>query len=271
VIGVSGALHTDDVAPALQDLLRRAAFVSTRDLKSRAALEQLLGRAVEVQPDIAFSLLDWFPSLGQIRRRHGPFTVGFSVSAVLASRSALSYAPNARPSNWFAARIPDVAAVYSEVAPAYVRLIRTCVRRCLDLGFRVVVIPFAAEDATFARTVLAGSGAVLEAFDWNPLRVFERVASCDQFVATRFHAHVFALLARVPLFSLAYSEKCSLLLSELLGSDPSVGPLTWVKDPERCQRYLGDSGATVTLDDSQWANARLLATRATVRGLSAIV
>ena len=80
-----------------------------------------------------------------------------------------------------------------------------------------------------------------------------------------------ALLARVPLVSLAYSEKCSLLLSELLGLDPSVGPLKWVTDPEHCQSYLEDSGSAVTLDDAQWQNARSLATQATVRGLSAII
>jgi hypothetical protein len=271
VVGVAGGLHPDDVAPVVRELLRRAAFVSVRDHRSGAALEQLLGRSVEVQPDIAFSLLDWFPSLGRVRARTGPLTVGLSVSPVLASRSGLDYAPNARPSNWFAARIPDVAAVYTQVAPAYVRLIRACVRRYLDRGFRVVVIPFAAEDATFAHTVLASSGAVLEAFDPSPLRVFERVASCNHFVATRFHAHVFALLARVPLLSLAYSEKCSLLLNELLGWDPSIDRIAWVTDAERCLSYLDDLGAAVTLTDSQWANARSLATQATVRGLSAII
>jgi polysaccharide pyruvyl transferase WcaK-like protein len=252
VVGVSGALAPDDVTPALKRLLRQARFVSARDQKTRNNLEQILERSVVLQPDIAFALLRRFPELAQLERSAARETVGLNVTPVLARKAGHRYVPNPAPSPWFAARIPDVAAVYPQVAPAYVALVRDSVRRHLAAGRRVVAVPFAAEDATFARAILGDTGAELAAFNPDPLVALARVASCSAFIATRFHAHIFALLARVPLLPLAYSEKCSLLVSELFPGHQSPGPIDWVRDPEKCVRSLDNGAAGLRLDDEAW-------------------
>jgi hypothetical protein len=270
VVGVSGAMTAEDVSEPARALLRGARFISVRDRKTQNLFQEFLGRPVELQPDIAFSLLDWYPSLTPNAADIDSNTVGLSITPVLAHKDGRDYVPNLAPSPWFAQRLPEVSAVYSQVAPAYVRLIRSCVERLLRAGRRVVVVPFAAEDDTFARAVLAGTGARFQRFDPDPLSVFSSVARCGRFVATRFHAHVFALLARVPLLPVAYSEKCSLLVSDLTARNLEMGPTHWVHEPERCVRDLSSDESPFVLDDATWRRVRAQATEATLQGVRAI-
>lgn len=77
------------------------------------------------------------------------------------------------------------------------------------------LFPLATPDEIFARSILSDLPVEFEPFANNPLRLMRSVSACTRIIATRYHAHVFALTLGVPLTSISYYPKCSDLWADL--------------------------------------------------------
>lgn len=58
------------------------------------------------------------------------------------------------------------------------------------------------------------SAEILPAYQ-SPIEIINQIKECSEFIATRFHAHIFAMIARVPIRSICYSGKVTNLVKDL--------------------------------------------------------
>ena len=87
----------------------------------------------------------------------------------------------------------------------------------------------------------------------NPYKVLESINACDLFIATRFHAHVFGILSRIPLFSIAYSGKCQRLWQDLgLDMDLQVDRTAFSLNPSKVIEKL-TCAQPIVLSEAQLA------------------
>jgi hypothetical protein len=84
---------------------------------------------------------------------------------------------------------------------------RTAVKQAIKRGWRVEHVPFAISDDLCGRTLLDGLPVHFLSYDPDPARVYARVARMAGFVATRYHALIFALRAGVPVIPFHYASK----------------------------------------------------------------
>jgi polysaccharide pyruvyl transferase WcaK-like protein len=255
------------VAPLRDELkaaLSSARLLAVRDSVTANWLQaELPGAAVVQHPDIAFLL----PELAGWRapaRQAG--TIGINIMPVLMERTGGAWRPKKSLSAAFHRASPRVAAQGTATAEAYLSIVRQTVIALVQRGHRVVHVPFAMEDDGLARALLQGTGIAFNPFSEEPHRVLTAVASCEGFIATRFHGHVFALATGTPLHSLPYSDKCSLLLSDL-GLPPAPDePADWAQRTGDAISRLQQADAALSLPQSRRtalaAAARGAATRA---------
>ncbi|PEN06505.1 hypothetical protein CRI93_09490 [Longimonas halophila] len=99
--------------------------------------------------------------------------------------------------------------------PAYTRSLQNIASTHLERGWDVVHIPFTNEDERFASWVFKDIPVELHTYDPRVEPTYRAVAKCSRFIGTRYHAHIFALKAQVPLLSFSYASKCTLLKQNL--------------------------------------------------------
>lgn len=99
--------------------------------------------------------------------------------------------------------------------PSYSNLVRAIASRYLDNGWTLVHIPFTPHDARYAKQVFAGLDVTHRGYTPGVRRTYQATAACSRVVATRYHAHIFALKSRTPVYSLSYAPKCRLLWQDL--------------------------------------------------------
>jgi len=97
----------------------------------------------------------------------------------------------------------------------YVELIRELLRLVRAQGYKVVHLPFSAADAAFAAVVdpllRPGTCRVPRQFS----SMVRQISRCDVMLATRFHGHIAAMIARTPLICLGAAGKTIQLLQDL--------------------------------------------------------
>jgi polysaccharide pyruvyl transferase WcaK-like protein len=101
------------------------------------------------------------------------------------------------------------------IAQNYIQIFRDLVGQRVDQGKTVVHVPFCAEDDLFARVALRGLDVQFQKFVPDVNCVIQQVARCEAFVATRYHALVFALGCGRPVFTVAYASKSQNLLDDI--------------------------------------------------------
>jgi polysaccharide pyruvyl transferase WcaK-like protein len=249
-VGVSATVRESELPEQSLRVLRGAAWLSTRSRRSATQLGQLLGRSdVIVQPDIAFALRLSMPHVVLPPRREKRLII--NVSPFLHSRKGKEFVAHATPSPWFSLHLPDQAAWYERIGPSYARMVEKLVERFIATGWEVVSIPLAPEDDLFARSLLRNQRVRHLSYDSSPAAAVQHFASAERALVTRFHAHVFAILASTPLASFAYSPKCSDLVEDLgMHSQAQAQPRDWVHDFDTTLERLASPDATARLSDS---------------------
>ena len=255
------------VAPLRDELkaaLSSAGLLAVRDSVTADWLRsELPDREILQHPDIAFLL----PELGgwQAPARQ-PGSIGINIMPVLLERTRGAWRPKAKLSEAFHRASPAVAAQGTATAEAYLTIVRQTVIALIQQGHRLVHIPFALEDDGLARALLQDTGVTFKPFNADPHVVLTEVASCETFIATRFHGHVFALATGTPLHSLPYSDKCWLLLRDLGLPGAPEEPADWARLTEQTISRLQRRADALALPDERRlalaAEARTAATRA---------
>ena len=255
------------VAPLRDELkaaLSSAGLLAVRDSVTADWLRsELPDREILQHPDIAFLL----PELGgwQAPERQ-PGSIGINIMPVLLERTRGAWRPKAKLSEAFHRAYPTVAAQGTATAEAYLTIVRQTVIALIQQGHRLVHIPFALEDDGLARALLQDTGVTFKPFNADPHVVLTEVASCETFIATRFHGHVFALATGTPLHSLPHSDKCWLLLRDLGLPGAPEEPADWARLTEQTISRLQRRADALALPDERRlalaAEARTAATRA---------
>lgn len=246
LLGLSGSIREEDLDAELLDLLQTVPFISLRSRNDVAALRPILSRPdILYYPDLAFAL--GAPDEADSSSRSEQRVLGINVCPQLMSWNGRRFQPERAPTSWFCTHCADEVPFYSEIGPAYVSVMRTVVRTYIDEGWNVVAIPFACEDDLFARAVFRDMPIRFQSYRPSPDAVLASVQRCDALIATRFHAHVFGILARTPLLSVAYSRKVEDLWIDLgLPRSSVIRRREMATDPDQAIATLG-SGQFVIL------------------------
>jgi len=223
IVGVSGELSQDELRHQELDFLKNVAHISTRSKRSQENMSSLTNRDdIKYFPDLAFAL----PKLNQktvsmVRKTNAKFIVGISVLPHLISLKNHRFVANTQPSEWFVRYLPDLAKIYSNIGPSYINFIQKLVQTYIDQDYEVRILHFTIEDYIFACVIFNDFPIKIKKYDPSPLHLMDTIATCDKIIATRYHAHIFALSLGIPVTSIAYAHKCSDLWNDLNLSNQS--------------------------------------------------
>ena len=241
LMGLSGEFGPDDLGDTVVSMLQGSSFVGVRDSSSAVSLAKIGRTDAVVHPDLAFSLRSKLKAtLVEARQQR---TVGFNVLPVMMAREGGKWSPVAKASPWFKRNFPVQANNLPLVGPGAIAVIESLIGFWLSDGYRVRHVPFAEEDAQFAREVFSSLPIEFMEPTMSVAKTFQRVAECNEFIAMRFHSAVFSLMAGVPTKFLSYAPKGHLLWEDLkLSRDLIVRPEDWVLDPSGSIEKLASSG-----------------------------
>jgi len=244
--GMDFQADVDRFPPRVLQFLSFAGAISVRSRRQRERLRRQLNREdVAFQWDLAFAsgLLEAAPRLRE--RNHLVF--GVNVLPFFMQWGGGRFRPGHALEQWYRSTGSDIAPHVGALGPAYVDFVRAVVSGYASRGYRVKHIPFALEDDWFARECLAGTAVEFCPFTLRPRTILRQLGSCSLFLATRFHAHVYALMAGVPLLSFQYAEKVRDLWDDLcLPGEASVQRMELVRSPESpLDKGLGGSPAAI--------------------------
>lgn len=271
-VGVDGRIEPNECSEQVRSMLQRVAWIGVRNDVIREEMSAITDRSdIQVAPDVAFALASTLDAKGKPTGRHGDAPIlGINVVPNLISVKGRSVQANSQSSPWFQKHFPEEAVVYGEIGQRYIELFRNVVEVYRSRGWTIRHIPFAVEDDVLARTVLANAGVEFVTYRANPVSVLAEVSTCTCMIASRFHAHVFALLSRTPVLSVAYAPKCGSLWSELaLNREAQIRNLDLVRDPARALATLSEMEPAV-LDEAVHQEVQRSARTAVDQALSAL-
>lgn len=187
-------------------LLRRASQVYARDRESAEAVQELVGRAVAVCPDVAFALESSLPNDPKIdpplARGEGECVVGLNVNGLM-------YNGGYSRANMFGLKL--------DYAHFLMVLIRTLLQ---EPNCRILMVPHTyggeenvnSDPAAIRKVIAAFKGAdrsrihvVTGEHDQHEIKGV--VGMCDFFIGSRMHACIAALSQGIPTVGIAYSRK----------------------------------------------------------------
>ena len=241
-------VHDFDRLPAtLLERISRFVYLSARSLAGAEAMREVLARQdIEYRPDLAFGLWDFIQNREAARPvRSRPVLAVNAMTFYLSVQEQKYFAPDRTLISIVAD--PRFSALVETAGQQYATCMRQLVHAACAQGWEVVNIPFSQVDAMFAEVLWAGLPVRRPAYSRDPHRILGLLQTCDKFVATRFHAHVFGFLAQVPTVSIAYSGKCQYLWKEL-GLNPAqqISRLDLCADPYGCaERIQADFGVVL--------------------------
>lgn len=231
--GINPVFNFSGLPPALLESIARFAYVSVRSKAGADCMRAVLNRGdIQYHPDIAFGFFEE----GKSREFSRPAKPTLAINLMtfyLSVQGRRVFAPDR-------SLIPVVAdarfaAMLETAGPQYVVLMRKLIRDALSKGWEVVNIPFSPVDAMFADAVVGDLAVRRLPFSRNPFQAIDVLRRCEKFVATRFHAHVFGFLARVPTVSIGYAGKCQYLWNDLgLAPDQQISRVEVCVDPGDC-------------------------------------
>lgn len=96
-------------------------------------------------------------------------------------------------------------------------------------------------DEQFAADLFEGLDVTLKPFRNDPAHRIRQIAGMERFIATRLHAHIFAILAQTPFLSISYAGKCKLLQEDLsIPSGSRIRKEELIDQSERCTARILD-------------------------------
>lgn len=243
--GVNPVYTFDRLPSELLGQIARMPYLSVRSETGAEQMRSVLSRPdIEVNPDPAFCFMPPGPPPGEVPRRLAvslmPFYLSVQNRKVFAADQTLKTI----------VADPEFSVQIDQAGEYYIDMMRHLIAQALSDGWEVVNIPFSEVDAMFAQTILRDLPVKRIPYSRNPARVLESLQSCRRIVATRFHAHLFGLMAKVPVVSIAYANKCTQLWKDLgLDADRQITRRDVCRDPRGCaDRLAGDEGARLSAE-----------------------
>lgn len=233
ILGVNASSDIAELDDDLKQFLMGLVFISQRTKSAAQVLGELLQRKVHYQPDITFAMplvFGWDSN----QKNTSSNTVGISVcplymsvenqARLVASREHLRLFQNYNPA--MAEALPSIGINYANTMKKVVQLLES-------KGKKVIHIPFTPVDDLFAKSIFKKSRVEYVPFRSNSKLVLNKISTCEKFIATRFHAHIFGLMAGVPVISIAYAQKCQSLWSDIeLAKSDQIDRLAIANEPE---------------------------------------
>lgn len=213
----------------LCDYLNQISFISTRNPGDFLRLKQLIPN-IQLQPDLAFCLnTTTIPDPNQISG------LGINITNVqgvrlVSGEFVFSHAPT---------EDSTMGKSHKEnIYKGYQFICRSLVQQALDSGKKIYHIPFTPADNDYAKYVLSKLSVTYLPYTCRPEVASSYFRLFSEFVATRFHSIIFALLHNKPVKVLAYAWKCESLCREMGIPDSSYISLsqiakhvTWEHEP----------------------------------------
>lgn len=270
VIGVNASVDIEEAPAELLEFLAALPFISQRTRKATMDLARLLGREVVYQPDITFAIPLLFPEAISSHGRSEKIGISFS-PMYMTVRDQSRLVPSKELEPLFARYNPAFHRYLGVAGIRYTEVVQKLVDVLSARGQKLVHIAFSPVDDLFSRSVLgAKSGVEFVRFWPDPLRALREISECASLYATRFHAHIFGLLARVPTVSIAYSQKCETLWEDL-GLDPGnqVNRMDIASEPEKTlERLTSLSGVEIGMEKYRLLTREAL--EISTRGLTSV-
>lgn len=223
VIGVAPTnVFLRDPDPQVLAYLRQVPVLAVRHRSGQQHLQQLLGTAeagpetsagrVCSTPDLAFAALSPDLLLPEPQSRQPCIGVNLLPLYLNFTRSG-RFVPAADLGPMLAINCPDFNLEAATLG--YVATMRRMLHTMRALGYRILHCPFSVADAAFAALVDPMAGPLPLGRCHTFAGMLRRMARCEVVVATRFHAHIAALMTRTPLISFAVAGKTMQLLQDL--------------------------------------------------------
>lgn len=251
VCGINPSFDLLRTGKQLVPRLSMAKYICARSSWGAGVLRDLIDAPVRYAPDIAFSLA---PDRCA-RQGTGEKHLGISLMTFyLTFQNQRHFSPDSGWVQNYRESDPAFAEMVPRAGDIYVDVMRSVIRDYVAHGWKVTNIPFSFVDHLFAKAAFGDVGGLsLLPYRGDARSAIQCMRQFDRFIATRFHAHVFALAAGVPVLSIAYSRKCNSLWSDT-GCSPEaqIGRLEFCADPDRAAEFL--TGARPYIIDD---NARL--------------
>ncbi len=201
-----GIVGVEVFSEPVQRFPQNVVFAATRSLRSQEKLRRHGCPVVELMPDVVWAL----PRLIECPQSNGRAHRIVGINAT----------PFPKPEHYrrLGQRTVDAVDRAGDATQRlldYAEYVRAFAKAHLDAGWKVTCVPFEVEDYYFAREILRGLPVTHRPYSKSPGSVLKAVADCQLFLATRYHAHVFAMLTAVPLISVAYGVHTADLQNEL--------------------------------------------------------
>lgn len=188
-------------------------WISVRQKKQKKILDRKV-KGVVWHPDISFTLYHKFDRSGSDDK-----VMGINVMPFMAMRNGLKwkcYYPWSKLSEGEKGEQTKA----KKLSEKYIKFMRSLVKQAIDRGYRVWHHPFALQDELFARSIFQGLNIKHQKYTPDLNKNIERFAEYSRMIASRLHAHIFAMMREIPIISFAYSHKCVSLFEDLKKSAP---------------------------------------------------
>ncbi|WP_257282679.1 polysaccharide pyruvyl transferase family protein [Endozoicomonas sp. SESOKO1] len=252
--GCSGNFEVNEIDDELQKILINSAYLSVRSKDALRSLKQITKRKdIDLIPDLAFAL-DAKKEKSSIKK-----TVGVNLFPPLMNVLGKTIVQNKEPSEWYKKHMPELADRYLKIPIDYIDATKNIIKNLKKQGYKIVNVAFTLEDYLVAKTIYKDYVDEFLPFKQDPVFLINKIVDFDFFIATRFHANVFSLIANTPLYSLAYAPKCEMLFDDLnLDASKQFSTINWVDDKKNlieCFSELG--GVTMSRDVLDTIRCRL--------------
>jgi hypothetical protein len=249
LIGVDlGSNFSDEIL----EFLKGCKFLSSRfQFKSddQINLQKALGRNdIVFHPDLAFSLYSEVLKSDPQSMENRPKILGINIIPWYFSLKGGTWIGKDFSKSYFG-RSDIRQENYKYLGIEYVKLIQDTIDFYQKLGYTVHHIPFALEDDLFARSVLDKSQVFFHKYTQNPNTVLKEISNFSLFIATRFHAHIFALIQKIPLISIAYGMKCQNLFDSIgIPANNQINHQSFLDNKNKCLEFLLDIDPVILSD-----------------------
>ncbi len=228
--------------------LRDVRCISCRSKSQTEKLNDVLGRQ-----DVGFGFDNAFALEAGVvpAPNSGKKVLGYNALNLFMTWKNGGFEPGTPLEDWYQKVDSPIVPYIKKIGPAYIRVFGEALSRYQDQGYRVIHIPFAPEDALFAKTFLKPQTDSFLPYTSDVQEVIRSVGACDRLLSTRYHSLVFGLMGQVPTIPILYAVKCGDLLDDLgIGKERGVARLELVDDPDSCVSKLVN-GSPVTLQSGR--------------------
>ena len=239
--------------------LKQVTHISCRSSSQAEKMRSLLQRSdITWHFDACFAA-PWFEKCSELAERASrkiPNLVGVNIPPLFIQYQSGKFVVGSAFQAELKRKSPHIFSNMGEYANRYIEFARNLCSTLIKQGYELVHVPFAVEDEFFARTFLQQLGVRCDSFSGNPARVVRRLGEMEFFVPFRYHATVFGLCARLPVYPFCYALKCEELLGDLGCTGDSLVNAGHLMRPDLVDYFLSRWGSGLLLDDGTLGGVR---------------